>query len=1219
MIDARQLLAELKPLLKELEDDLRERAVESAELDARLRDEYRKAKQANRTAQAFDAWRDETLTQAAVAWILGCVFVRFMEDNGLVETPHLAGPGDRLGLARDHHTVYFQRHPEETDREYLRDVFGHVARLPAARELFDERHNPLWAFGLSGDGATRLLGFWQRIEPETGDLVHDFTDPGWNTRFLGDLYQDLSETARKRYALLQTPEFVEEFILDRTLTPAIEELGYREVRLIDPTCGSGHFLLGAFHRLFDLWSRDEPGTNPRELAQRALDGVHGVDLNPFAVAIARFRLLVAALRACNVARLEDAPGFRIHLAAGDSLLHGKRWLRGMSQEAGAGAQITLEPSADRLQHVYATEDREDLDRILGQQYHAVVGNPPYITVKDKALNQAYRGRYGACHMKYSLAVPFTERFFDLAVAAGDGRPAGFVGIITANSFMKREFGKKLIEEHLPRLDLTHVLDTSGAYIPGHGTPTVLLFGRNRRPVGDAVRTVMGIRGEPATPDDPAQGLVWTAILEQVDTPGTQGEFVSAADVPRSRFAAHPWSLGGGGAAELKERIERAADTVLKLCVEGIGVGVVTLEDEAFAAPGRVHARHGIVADALRGFVEGEAIRDWRIDTDVQAIFPYAGPTLDRATSPAARKCLWPLRTNLNQRQWFRKSQEQRGLAWWEYGHISREKFHTPLSIAFAFVATHNHFALDRGGKVFKQTAPVIKLPEGTTEDDHLALLALLNSSTACFWLKQVCQSRGDSTDSQGARVSGVDRWVDTYEVPAGLLGELPLPSAPLGDLSRRLCEFGERSQLLARDVSSGVGSVAAATEQTEDSRAEALMVGRAMVALQEDLDWRCYRFYGLVDPAQRLTVTEPPPIQLGERAFEIVMARKMAAGELETAWFERHGSTPITEIPGHWPAEYRAVVQRRIDLIESDPNIALIEQPEHKRRWNTEPWEKQQERALRDWLLSRLEERRYWSALELTTCARLADEARKDADFMQVAQLYRERADFDLLALVGELVESEAVPFLPVLRYKPTGLRKREAWERTWDLQRQEDAIDARIPLPEDDPVQKKAAEKQRAKAKAQEVGEIPVPPKYRSADFLKGDYWRLRGKLDVPKERFVSYPHCERDADPTLVVGWAGWDHLQQAQALAAYYVSMKDHEGWDPEHLTPLLLGLLELLPWLKQWYDDVDPTYGEGMGTHFQAFIDEESRALGLTEEQIRAWTPPQRKARGRRRKG
>ena len=83
-------------------------------------------------------------------------------------------------------------------------------------------------------------------------------------------------------------------------------------------------------------------------------------------------------------------------------------------------------------------------------------------------------------MKYALAVPFIERFFDLALDGRTGPVAGYVGLIVANSFMKREFGKKLIEEDLPRLDLTHVIDTSGAYIPGHGTPTVILFGRNAR-------------------------------------------------------------------------------------------------------------------------------------------------------------------------------------------------------------------------------------------------------------------------------------------------------------------------------------------------------------------------------------------------------------------------------------------------------------------------------------------------------------------------------------------------------------------------------------------------------------------------------------------------------------------------------------------------------------------------------------------------------------------
>ena len=54
---------------------------------------------------------------------------------------------------------------------------------------------------------------------------------------------------------------------------------------------------------------------------------------------------------------------------------------------------------------------------------SVVGNPPYITVKDATLNDRYRDRWTTCHRQYSLGVPFTERFFDLALAADDG-PTG---------------------------------------------------------------------------------------------------------------------------------------------------------------------------------------------------------------------------------------------------------------------------------------------------------------------------------------------------------------------------------------------------------------------------------------------------------------------------------------------------------------------------------------------------------------------------------------------------------------------------------------------------------------------------------------------------------------------------------------------------------------------------------------------------------------------------
>jgi type I restriction-modification system DNA methylase subunit len=444
VINRAELLPNLQIVLRRLEADLLERSEEMPEVSKALKSEHQRARTAERTAQSYEDWRSNYITQITAAWVLSCVFARFLEDNRLVDPSRIAGPDERLSRARDEHELYFRTHPSETDREYLLHAFDELARLPGTKDIFGV-HNPIYELPnwLSGDAAGELLRFFQKIDVNTGALIHDFTDPDWNTRFLGDLYQDLSEAARKKYALLQTPDFVEEFILDRTLDPALDEFGLEGFRMLDPTCGSGHFLLGAFQRLLDRWWRTAPGVGRRELVQRSLDAVYGVDVNPYAVAIARFRLLVAALQASGITRLREAPGFRINVTAGDSLLHGRRF--GELNLKGESVDLRRVGGSE---HVYHAEDLAELNRILEQRYHVVVGNPPYITVKDQALNQAYRNRFSTRHRQYSLAVPFTERFFEHAAYGHNGGSAGYIGMITANSFMKREFGKKLIEEFL---------------------------------------------------------------------------------------------------------------------------------------------------------------------------------------------------------------------------------------------------------------------------------------------------------------------------------------------------------------------------------------------------------------------------------------------------------------------------------------------------------------------------------------------------------------------------------------------------------------------------------------------------------------------------------------------------------------------------------------------------------------------------------------------------
>lgn len=1184
MIKAPQLLADLTRLLKRLEEDLLRRIDEVAELKASLQAEWQAARDADRTAETFETWVDQVITQAGVHWLLSCVFLRFIEDNKLVDRPWLGGTPEsgNLALARDRHEAYFRANPLHSDREYLLASFREAGALPGLHTFFDALHNPVFRLGISGDAAMAVRQFWQQVDPNTGALTHDFTDPTWNTRFLGDLYQDLSEATRKRYALLQTPEFVEEFILDRTLTPAIREFGYRTASLIDPTCGSGHFLLGAFQRFVDEWQRAEPSRNRRDIAQKALDAVAGVDLNPFAVAISRFRLLVAALLASDVHKLSEAPDFRIHVAIGDSLLHGKRF--GMTATEGMFERAE-HYAGTGLAHAYASEDLTDVQRILGRQYHAVVGNPPYIVVKDAALNAAYRRQYVSCHRKYSLGAPFTERFFDLALTGASATAAaGYVGLITTNSFMKREFGSKLIEEVLPRLDLTHVVDSSGAWIPGHnrdGTATVILFGRHRAPMEtNPIRTVMGIRSEPGTPSIPAQGLVWSAIIAQIDRADSESDFLSVADSPRKTFAKHPWSIGGGGTADVKESIEAVSDAAFGSKTTAMGFFGISAADEIMLADEASLRRRGVEPDRLRPVISGDELRDWSASPQLHAIFLYDKDSLLPITnSEGAHRWLWPAKNFLGSRTTFSKrTYFEEGRPWWEWHQISLDRIRSPLTITFSEITTHNHFVLDRGGNIFKQTAPVIKLPAGSTESEHLGLLGLLNSSVACFWLKQVCFPK----DGQG------QMWEERFAFNATNVAEFPLSKGrPLASASRMDALVHQLSTLQPDTL---LASSPAPTRASLDAaHARATQVRQHMIGEQEELDWHCYRLYELLPAGVAVEEVEhstPVDVELGERAFEIVLARRVATGKEATNWFDRHGSTPTTEIPARWPETYRRVVQRRIELIERDPTLRLLEQPLYKRRWNSPKWADLEQAALRDWLLARLESRTLWVASadqppQINTTSRLADTVQRDAEFMQIAALYAGHADFDVAQLVAGLVTAESVPFLPALRYSDTGRRKRAQWEDTWALQRRED--------------------------KGESVGSIPVPPKYKKEDFLKVTFWDLRGGLDVPKERWVSYPGCERGADGSLPIAWAGWDHLQQATALAAYYLEMKESEGWEAARLQPLLAGLLELVPWLEQWHNEVDPVYGERMGAYYKGFVSEEARSHGFTLDDLRAWKP------------
>lgn len=1212
MINRTKLLSDLKVQVKDLETDLRARFASDIEYRSRLTADWQAARDAGRTSEDVAIWAEAQFTQSAIAWVLACVFVRFCEDNALLDAPLLVGTDTRGQSAQARQEAFFMQNPTASDNDYLRDVFAVAARLPGLSDVMRVQRTLVQA-PVSADLGKQLVRFFRAVDADTGALVHDFSDPDWNTRFLGDLYQDMSEAAREKYALLQTPEFVESFILDRTLTPALDIYALEDVDLIDPTCGSGHFLLGAFERLAPRWLRQMPG-NVNVAIQEALSRIAGVDLNPYAVVIARFRLLIAALKMANVHKLRLAPSFHLHIETGDSLLHGfdqRDYTRAQVSLGLNTPQENLGAAADHLyRHAFAAEDLAATNLILGRKYAVVVGNPPYINVGDAAVSALYRERYESCFRKYALVAPFCERFWALCRYQDQSQRCGFVGLIVSNSFMKREFGKKLVEGFFPKIDLTHVIDSSGATIPGHQKDTVIMFGRARQPVTGVVRAVLGIKGDPGIQSDPGHGPVWQAILQQIDQRDSISDWISVSDTERAVFARHPWSIKGGGAAELREQLDSRADAVFSSSVVDAGFFGISAADDVYLLPLYAPKTIGFQNDFFKPVVSGDEVRDWQLMPEQSVIFPYKdGALADIRSDAATHKYLWPFRNFLWSRTTFaKKTYREEGRTWWEWHQIALRRIETPLTITLAEVATHNHFVLDRGGKVFKQTAPIIKLPAQATVDDHLGLLGLLNSSTACFWFKQVCFQKDTKSG-----------WDERFAFDGTKVGQFPLvaqrATAKAHEIDRLTTLYASflPGQMLLASVPSRL--------EINQSRTQASRVRSEMISWQEELDWEVYQYYGVLD--ENLTYAgSPPEVKFGERAFEIVLAQDCATGIKTTIWFERHNGTPTTTVPNHWPEDYRDLVERRIAAIRRNRDLALIERPECKRRWAAEPWETLEKVALENWLLTRLEAADIWPrdaspAPKLRSVRELVDALSGNEEFRRAIDLYAGLGS-DAHAILVALIQQSCVPYLSAMRYSESGLRKHAVWQKTWALQRREDAIDAEV-VRQMAGAAPDAISNQQEGRKQTEVGVIPVPPKYKPEDCREGAYWKLRGALDVPKERFVNFPGLERGNDagsPMLL--WAGYDAKARALALTGYLYEMLQREGADAARLTPALAGLDELLPWVHQWHPEIDDDLGMSTGDYLQGLLDAQLAQHGLTLTAVRAWQPPApvRRTRSRR---
>lgn len=252
-----------------------------------------------------------------------------------------------------------------------------------------------------------------------------------------------------------------------------------------------------------------------------------------------------------------------------------------------------------------------------------------------------------------------------------------------------------------------------------------------------------------------------------------------------------------------------------------------------------------------------------------------------------------------------------------------------------------------------------------------------------------------------------------------------------------------------------------------------------MIPLQEYLDWRVCEAFGLAPKGISYRPHESDHCPRGGRSFERITPRRT---------FVREQGRPLTieeaEVPPVNVASsgLDAAWSEYEESIRQTPHLRLIEQALYKRQWRDT-----------DELATRGEE-----APRVRSLRSLAGDASKGRGWGAIVEVLAGRGECDGDALMASMVRVHAVPYLAALRFTEEGMAKYSLWRLTWDLQRAED--------------------------RGERVCDIVVPPAFASDDCRALEHWRLRGKLDVPKERFISYPGCEGE-DGSPLVGWAGWD----------------------------------------------------------------------------------------------
>lgn len=549
----------------------------------------------------------------------------------------------------------------------------------------------------------------------------------------GSIRIDYKPEVAKAGGVYYTPSHIARHIARTTVAPLLETAsltalrsGTATLRVVDPACGSGTFLLVAYELVMQ-WYLEQYSADPTKWASSASppireDGhggwrlttaekkailvrhIFGVDLDPRAVEVTKLSLLLKVLegesqesvdRQIDLFHERALPDLDANVKCGNSLVHPEYLVSGAGKDIGAAERASINAFD------WSTEFPDVFDQ---GGFEAVVGNPPWLMAgyHVKPVLPHFAAQYRTARGKYDMYYLFIEKALNLAAEGGR------VGLIVPNKFFHTSAAAALRKLLADSERLEQVVDFGESQVFSRATNYSCIVILGPRASGEISFSRV------------------TATLELLE----------AFSVDQKSLTDAPWHFEDAPRRGRFART-RTGNEPLGRLVSHFGNGVQTGADKILLLKREAAEALGLEAELLRPFLRGRDVRRYAAGSpSTVVIFPYKVigdqhvllSEKELAEFPKVLDYLQANREALDRRVWFGKSAAQLSGAWYGLMYVDRPDAFAAGHLLTPSLAGRTNFALSEGHVFATGTAGVTSATVRTDVYESAPfLMAVLNS------------------------------------------------------------------------------------------------------------------------------------------------------------------------------------------------------------------------------------------------------------------------------------------------------------------------------------------------------------------------------------------------------------------------------------------------------------------------------------------------------------